>query len=196
MTTPALPPSGSNPLAALPSVAIAGRLVTVNPGIERMVTNIAGNPAIRVLVLCGADSPVFHAAQGGAERSWRTVSPRIGASSPRTDTSRSSAICPPSGSSAFVVGWSWWMRPASPTARRLLGRLRMRSYGPRRSRCSRPRARRADFQAHPSGGHREPIGYDPKAFFLVTLDRPAGESLCRHDLADNTPAHATRSRSG
>lgn len=29
-----------------------------------MVTNIAGNPAIRVLVLRGADSPVFHAAQG------------------------------------------------------------------------------------------------------------------------------------
>jgi tetrahydromethanopterin S-methyltransferase subunit A len=52
------------PLAALPGVAIAGRLVTVNLGIERMVTNIAGNPAIRVLVLCGADSPVFHTAQG------------------------------------------------------------------------------------------------------------------------------------
>jgi hypothetical protein len=64
VTTPALPPSGSNPLAALPSIAIAGCLVTVNPWIEGMVTNIAGNRAIRVVALCGADSPVFHAAHG------------------------------------------------------------------------------------------------------------------------------------
>jgi hypothetical protein len=42
------------PLAALPGAAIAGRFVTVNPGIELMVTNIAGTPAICVLVLCGA----------------------------------------------------------------------------------------------------------------------------------------------
>ncbi|CRI66510.1 hypothetical protein THIOKS1290010 [Thiocapsa sp. KS1] len=43
-------------------MGIAGRLVTVNPVIELMVTNIAGNPAIHVLVLCGADSPVFYSA--------------------------------------------------------------------------------------------------------------------------------------
>ncbi|WP_200243318.1 hypothetical protein [Thiohalocapsa halophila] len=51
------------PVARLPGVAIAGRLVTVNLGIEDLVTNLVANPRIRALVLCGKDSPVFHTAQ-------------------------------------------------------------------------------------------------------------------------------------
>jgi tetrahydromethanopterin S-methyltransferase subunit A len=52
------------PVSALPEVAIAGRLYTLNLGIERMVINITANPRIRTLVLCGKDSPVFNTAQG------------------------------------------------------------------------------------------------------------------------------------
>jgi tetrahydromethanopterin S-methyltransferase subunit A len=45
------------------------------------------------------------------------------------------------------------------------------------------------------GGKREPPAYDPKGFFIITLDRPAGEIVLRHYLPDNTPAHIMRSRS-
>lgn len=58
------------PLAGLPGVAIAGRLYTVNLGIERMLTNLEANPDIRALLLCGKDSPLFHTAQG-VRALWR-----------------------------------------------------------------------------------------------------------------------------
>jgi Tetrahydromethanopterin S-methyltransferase, subunit A len=39
--------------AALPDVAIAGRLYTANLGIERIIGNVTANPNIRFLLLCG-----------------------------------------------------------------------------------------------------------------------------------------------
>jgi tetrahydromethanopterin S-methyltransferase subunit A len=49
--------------AALPGVAIAGRVYTANLGLEKIVLNITANPRIRFLLLCGRDSPVFHPGQ-------------------------------------------------------------------------------------------------------------------------------------
>src|SRR5215467_11610119 len=51
------------PLARLSGVAIAGKVYTANLGIERIVVNVTANPAIRFLLLCGKDSPVFHPGQ-------------------------------------------------------------------------------------------------------------------------------------
>jgi tetrahydromethanopterin S-methyltransferase subunit A len=45
------------------------------------------------------------------------------------------------------------------------------------------------------GGKREPLAYDPKGFFIITLDRTAGEIILRHYLPDNSLGHAMRSRS-
>lgn len=39
-----------------PEVSIVGSVFTENLGIERIIRNIAGNPNIRFLILCGADS--------------------------------------------------------------------------------------------------------------------------------------------
>jgi tetrahydromethanopterin S-methyltransferase subunit A len=52
------------PFAELAGVAIAGRLYTVNLGIERLILNVTANPRIRFLILCGKDSPVFRPAEG------------------------------------------------------------------------------------------------------------------------------------
>ncbi|HKI46209.1 MAG TPA: hypothetical protein VKA08_12835, partial [Balneolales bacterium] len=52
------------PLVSDNRVAIAGRLVTVNLGIEKIIRNVISNPNIRYLLVCGKDSPVFHTAQG------------------------------------------------------------------------------------------------------------------------------------
>ena len=51
------------PLAHLPGVAIAGKVYTANLGIERILVNVTTNPAIRFLLLCGKDSPLFHPGQ-------------------------------------------------------------------------------------------------------------------------------------
>jgi tetrahydromethanopterin S-methyltransferase subunit A len=50
-------------LVHLPGVAIAGKVYTANLGITRIVTNVTANPAIRFLLICGKDSPVFHPGQ-------------------------------------------------------------------------------------------------------------------------------------
>src|SRR5690349_3409435 len=51
------------PLARLPGVAIVGKVYTANLGITRIVTNVTANPAIRFLLICGKDSPLFHPGQ-------------------------------------------------------------------------------------------------------------------------------------
>ena len=38
-------------------IAIAGRVFTENVGIERMLRNLAANPRLRVLIVCGRESP-------------------------------------------------------------------------------------------------------------------------------------------
>src|SRR3989441_9931201 len=52
-----------SPLATLPGVAIAGIVYTANLGITRIVVNITANPAIRFLLICGRDSPLFKPGQ-------------------------------------------------------------------------------------------------------------------------------------
>src|SRR5262245_61064200 len=49
--------------AALPGVAIAGRLNTANLGIEELLVNVTANPRLRFIVLCGKESPVFKSGQ-------------------------------------------------------------------------------------------------------------------------------------
>jgi tetrahydromethanopterin S-methyltransferase subunit A len=48
---------------ALPGVAIAGMVYTANLGITRIIVNIASNPAIRFLLICGKDSALFKPGQ-------------------------------------------------------------------------------------------------------------------------------------
>ena len=61
------------PLVRLPGVAIAGKVYTANLGITRIVQNVTANPAIRFLLLCGKDSPLFHPGQSLAALAERGV---------------------------------------------------------------------------------------------------------------------------
>jgi hypothetical protein len=45
------------------------------------------------------------------------------------------------------------------------------------------------------GGIREPLQYDQKGYFVITLDREQEEVIIRHYLPDHTPAHEMRGRS-
>jgi hypothetical protein len=42
------------------------------------------------------------------------------------------------------------------------------------------------------GGVREPLQYDPKGYFVITLDRTGAQIILRHFLPDHTPAHEMR----
>src|SRR4029077_7724816 len=44
------------------------------------------------------------------------------------------------------------------------------------------------------GGQREPLIYDPKAYFVISLDPEQKEIILRHYLPDHTPAHEMRGR--
>ena len=59
-----------------------------------------------------------------------------------------------------------------------------------------PRKNGNNFKPVRPGGHRESLAYDPNGFFVITLDRTAGDILVHHYLPDNTPAHVIQGRSG
>lgn len=189
------------PVAALPGVAIAGRVHTVNLGIERIVLNVISNPAIRAFVMCGKESPVFHPGQGlrallasGVDGERRIIGaqghlPVLSTLSHRqidrfrrqvtlfdhTGVTDPEALAP-------LIG-------AAVNAARTAPPLSDPSGGG-------PVMAAPVFKTLASGGRREPLAYDPKGFFLITLDRAAGEIVCRHYFTDNTPGHEVRARTG
>src|SRR5207245_8978430 len=44
------------------------------------------------------------------------------------------------------------------------------------------------------GGQREPLLYDPKGYFVISIDPEQKEIIIRHYLPDHTPAHEMRGR--
>ena len=186
------------PLVANNRVAIAGRLVTVNLGIEKIIRNVISNPNIRYLLVCGKDSRVFHTAQGlkcliqkGVDEQKRIVD---------------------------AIGHYPVLRNVDPEQIELFRRqCELLDYADESDvrlisatidgldvketeRISGGSINHGESEMEPSfkklkpGGHREPIAYDPNGFFVITLDRNAGEIVVRHYLPDNTPAHEMHGR--
>jgi tetrahydromethanopterin S-methyltransferase subunit A len=188
------------PVSALPGVAIAGRLITVNLGIERMVTNVVSNPRIRALVVCGKDSPIFHTAQAirallengvtaerriiGAQGHWPVLSNLSAAQITRFR-----------GQITLVdaIGTSDLAMIASHVTAAAARVASLPSMSISESACAAPA--QPAFKRIAAGGHREPIGYDPRGFFIITLDAGAGEIVCQHYSADHAPWHEIRSHS-
>lgn len=184
------------PLARLSGVAITGKVYTANLGITRIVVNITANPAIRYLLICGKDSPLFHPgqslvalAEGGLDAQHRIVG-AIGYDPvlPTLTPERISQF----RRQVEVIDWAG--EEDLNIIERGIGGLMARNPG---------RFAVAEGQAdmEPSeerfvsirpGGTREPLQYDPKGYFVITLDRDAKQILLRHYLPDHTPAHEMR----
>jgi len=188
--------------ARLPGVAIAGRVYTANLGLEKIVLNITANPRIRFLLLCGRDSAMFHPGQTlralcayGVTSDRRVVDadgylPVLGnVSLARIDQFRRQVE---------LVDCTGEINLAVLAAH--TRDLAARSPGP----FSEPAAASMGAISPPvehftriqPGGKREPLAYDPNGYFIITLDRAAGEIVVRHHLTDNSPAHEVRGRSG
>lgn len=179
--------------AALPGVAIAGRLNTANLGIEDLLANVTANARLRFLVLCGKDSPLFKSGQSvgalvanGIDEERRIVGaeghePRLRNVPPEwiAQFRRQVEVIDRAGVTSLDV--------IAATVRDLV----LRDPGPL------PDARVVSAQEErfvkiAPGGRREPLWYDPKGFFVVALDREAGEIVVQHYERDYTPAHEMR----
>jgi tetrahydromethanopterin S-methyltransferase subunit A len=194
--------------AALPGVAIAGRIYTPNLGIEKIILNVTSNPAIRFLLLCGRESPIFHPGQAlqALFRDGVDADQRIIGATGHLPVLRNIT---PERVAAFVrqvelVDCTGEMDLTVLEAR--VRSLAARSPGAFAERLEDTHAQHnsalaergqdaAQFTPIRPGGRREPLAYDPKGFFVITLDRPAREIVLRHYLPDTTPQHLMRGHS-
>jgi len=186
------------PLAQLPGVAIAGGVYTANHGIERIVVNITANPAIRFLLLCGKEAALFRPGQSLvalAERGIDSERRIVGAAGyepvlPTVTPERVAQF----RLQVELIDWTG-EEELDPLAERISG-LVARSPGRFATTVEDsvplPEER---FAAIRPGGQREPLQYDPKGYFVITLDREGEQIVLRHYLPDHTPAHEMRGRS-
>src|SRR5581483_1391021 len=191
------------PLVGLPGVALAGEVQTANLGIERIILNVTANPSIRFLLLCGKDSRLFRPGQTLEALVENGVDPQgrvIGAqgyepvlrnlSRDQIDVFRHQVE---------LVDWvgekdlvNLQERIGSLVARNP-GRFEAQWEGEGTAEtASRPQAQVLSIRP---GGQREPLIYDPKGYFVITLDRKAGQIVLRHYQPDHIPAHEMRGRS-
>ncbi len=186
------------PLAQVPGVAIAGKVYTANLGIARIVVNVTANPAIRFLLLCGKDSPLFHPGQSLVALSERGVDAAgriVGAIGYEPVlSSLAPARIGQFRRQVEVIDWSGEADLAVLQA----GIAGLVARSPGRFATG---DESADLTPHDErftpirpGGTREPLRYDPKGYFVITVDRAAAHIVLRHYLPDHTPAHEMRGR--
>lgn len=194
-------------LAALPGVAIAGRLMTPNLGVERMVRNVLANPAIRVLLVCGRESPIFWPGQALVALYGEGVDERRRIRGARGHVPVLRNL---SGSeiAGFVGRVSLVDRIGEVDVEALQSEVeglaaRVGSDGtdaPADVIAAAPHgghgAEGAGFKRLRSGGRRPDGESDPAGFFVIVVDPAAGEIVLRHYLPDRSPGHEVRSRSG
>lgn len=187
------------PLARVEGVAIAGKVNTANLGLERVITNITSNPAIRFLILCGKDSKLFRPGQSlsalvdnGIDEQARIIGsegyqPFLAALTPaqieqfrrqielvdRTGEHDSETL---SADIATLAARNPGRFDVTPST---LGSMPLSSER---------------FVSIRPGGKREPLQYDPKGYFVIKLDRQEEEIVVRHYRPDHSPAHEMRGR--
>ncbi len=187
-----------DPLVQIPGVAIAGKVYTANLGIERIAANILANPEIRFLLLCGKDSPLFRPGQSLvalAERgvdSERRIIDALGYEP--VLPSLTAAQVAQFRQQIEVIDWAGEedVGAIEPHISRLVARNPGRYMNGGEAISMVPGEER--FTTIRPGGPREPLQYDPKGYFVITVDREEEQIVVRHYLPDHTPAHEMRGR--
>ncbi len=189
------------PLSTLPGVAIAGRVYVPNLGIEKIIRNVTANPRLRFLLLCGKESPVFHPGQAlqslfanGVDAEHRIIgavghlpvlqnisAARIAAFRQQVELVDATSQTDPAVIAAQVA--ALLARNPRPFAAPLAA---AEDPAPANNGAA------VRFVPIRPGGQRAPLVYDPKGFFVMTLDRATRQIVLRHYLPDNTPAHEMR----
>jgi len=186
------------PLVALPGVAIAGMVYTANLGITRIIVNITSNPAIRFLLICGKDSALFKPGQSLVALSEKGVDEKRRI----IDAAGYDPVLPsidPDQVAQFrkqVEVLDWTGEEDLQVLQERVKSLSERNpgvfvTGPKETSATR---KQEEFVSIRPGGQREPLLYDPKGYFVITIEPEQKEILLRHYLPDHTPAHEMRGR--
>jgi tetrahydromethanopterin S-methyltransferase subunit A len=187
-----------DPLARVPGVAIAGKVYTANLGIERIVINVTANPAIRFFLICGKDSPLFRPGQSLVALAERGVDDQrriVGAAGydpvlPTVAPERVARF----RRQVEVLDWTG-VEDLDAIER---GVRALAARNPGHFASGEAMAAMAEneerFVPIRPGGTREPLQYDPKGYFVITVDREEEQISLRHYLPDHTPAHEMRGR--
>ncbi len=191
-------------IAALPGVAIAGRLYTCNLGIEKIILNVCANPRIGILMLCGQESRLFRPGQSLRALAEQGIGPDMrivgaqgylpvlrGVSIAAVEQFRRQVILVDRSGELDVTtigkeiaGLARQLTPAEGRAARQEITDAVCGYDENQFIVLRP------------GGKRESLAYDPKGNFIITLDPQSRRIVAHHYLPDMTPAHVMRSSSG
>jgi tetrahydromethanopterin S-methyltransferase subunit A len=185
--------------AALPGVAIAGRLYTANLGIERIIGNVTSNPNIRFLLLCGRDSPLFQPGDAllALAASGTDAQRRIRATAGYMP-------CLAGISAAAVESFRRQVEVIDRRGETSLDKLRAlaaelagRDPGPftapgPAAGAAQDAGARGFTEIRPGGRGRDPLGYDPAGYFVISLDRQEAKIVMEHYRADHAPAHRMR----
>src|SRR5437867_2780165 len=186
------------PLVGLPGVAIAGIVYTANLGISRIITNITANPSIRFLLICGRDSPIFKPGQSLAALAERGIDNdrRIVGAEGYEPVLTTTAPDQVHQFRRQVEVLDWGGEEDVEALKTQIGALFARSPGAYKAEAnsSSQETTTEHFAAIRPGGIREPLLYDPKGYFVISLDREKGEIILRHYLPSHTPAHEMRGR--
>ncbi|HSL43462.1 MAG TPA: hypothetical protein VK897_08520 [Anaerolineales bacterium] len=192
------------PLAKLPGVAIAGRMYSANLGIEKMIANVTANPSIRFLLICGKESTYFQAGQALCALMANGVSSNghiVQATGHMPELSHmDQGTIDRFRQQVKLVNHVGETDPEKlgATIQELFAQ-RVDPYQdtPLQKKAISLSSKQADgFQPIRLGGHRESLAYDPKGFFIISLDRRVSEIVVHHYLPDNSPAHVVRGRNG
>lgn len=189
------------PLSELPGVALVGTLMTANLGIEELVRTLARRPAIRTLLVCGRDSPRFHAGQSllalfrrGVDADCRRIRgaagylpvlPTVSLADVERVRSRVELVdavgeCDPSVLRELVA-------KLSPPEHAGVG-----PAGRERAAARPPQPAHGDqngFRRLRAGGRRSGISGSLNGFVVISLDRRARLIVLRHYDNDLTPRH-------
>jgi tetrahydromethanopterin S-methyltransferase subunit A len=185
------------PLAAVPGVAIAGMVYTANLGITRIIINVTANPAIRFLLICGRDSALFKPGQSIVSLSEKGIDEKKRI----IDALGYDPVLPtidPDQVKQFrkqveVIDWTGEedLHVLSDRVKSLAGR----NPGVfETGQVGSVTGKREEFETIRPGGQREPLIYDPRGYFVISIEPEAGEIVLRHYLPDHTPAHEMRGR--
>lgn len=185
-------------LVGVQGVAIAGIVYTANLGITRIIVNITSNPAIRFLLICGKDSALFRPGQSLVALSehgidgQRRIVQAVGYDPvlPSIDPEQIAQF------RKQVEVLDWTGEEDAKVLRDRIKSLAVRNPGvfatdPTKATQSESQE---DFVAIRPGGQREPLIYDPKGYFVITIEPEQKEIILRHYLPDHTPAHEMRGR--
>jgi tetrahydromethanopterin S-methyltransferase subunit A len=185
-----------SPLVALPGVAIAGMVYTANLGITRIIVNITSNPAIRFLLICGKDSALFKPGQSLVALSEKGVDDKKRI----IDAAGYDPVLPsidPDQVAQFrkqVEILDWTGEEDLQVLQERVKSLSDRNPGVFAMGQKEATRSQEEFVTIRPGGQREPLLYDPKGYFVITIEPKQGEILLRHYLPDHSPAHEMRGR--